>query len=71
MPDRPGYQRFAGPTLADAMPGRNTLWGIRKKLRGSRVLDRLFALFGEALRGRGLLPKDGHVVAPRSSKFPS
>ena len=44
------------------MPDQNTLWDFREELRKSGVLDQLFALFNEALRSRGLLPKDGHIV---------
>jgi len=40
----------------------NKLWGFREDIRESGVLDQLFALFNEALRSRGLLPKGGHIV---------
>lgn len=62
LADRLSFQRFVGLTLADAVPDQNTLWGFREELRKSGVLDQLFALFNEALRSRGLLPKDGHIV---------
>jgi IS5 family transposase len=62
LADRLSFQRFVGLTLADAVPDRNTLWGFREELRESGVLDQLFALFNEALRSRGLLPKGGHIV---------
>ena len=62
LADRLSFQRFVGLTLADAVPDQNTLWGFREELRKSGVLDRLFALFNEVLRSRGLLPKDGPIV---------
>ena len=62
LADRLSFQRFVGLTLADAVPDQNTLWGFREELRTTGVLDQLFALFNEALRSRGLLPKDGHIV---------
>ena len=44
------------------MPDPDTLWGFRKELRKSGVLDRLFARLNEAMRSRGLLPQDGQIV---------
>jgi transposase, IS5 family len=62
LADRLSFQRFAGLTLADAVPDRNTLWDFREALRRTGVLEQLFALFNEALRAQGLLPKEGHIV---------
>ena len=49
-------------SLADAVPDPDTLWGFREKLRRTGVIDRLFPRFKEALRRRGLLLRDGHIV---------
>jgi hypothetical protein len=72
--DRLSFQQFIGWTLADKVPDGNTLWDCRKRQRrlvglGFRealiqagAFEKLFALFDEQLRGRGLLAQPGKLV---------
>jgi hypothetical protein len=72
--DRLSFQQFIGWTLADKVPDANTLWDCRKRQRrlvglGFRealieagAFEKLFALFDEQLRERGLLAQPGKLV---------
>jgi len=72
--DRLSFQNFIGWTLADKVPDANTLWdcrprqrrlvglGFREALIKAGLLEKLFALFDEQLRGRGLLAQPGKLV---------
>jgi IS5 family transposase len=60
--DRLSFQQFIGWTLADKIPDANTLWDFREALIGTGAFDKLFALFDEQLRARGLLAQPGKLV---------
>jgi len=60
--DRLSFQRFIGWTLADKIPDANTLWDFREALIQAGAFEKLFALFDEQLRVRGLLAQPGKLV---------
>ena len=60
--DRLSFQQFIGWTLADKIPDANTLWDFREALIDRGAFDKLFALFDEQLRARGLLAQPGKLV---------
>jgi len=60
--DRLSFQQFIGWTLADKIPDANTLWDFRETLTQAGVFEKLFALFDEQLRERGLLAQPGKLV---------
>jgi IS5 family transposase len=60
--DRLSFQQFIGWTLADKIPDANTLWDFREALIDTDAFDKLFALFDEQLRARGLLAQPGKLV---------
>jgi transposase, IS5 family len=60
--DRLSFQQFIGWTLADKIPDANTLWDFREALIQAGAFEKLFALFDEQLRVRGLLAQPGKLV---------
>ncbi|MEI6082692.1 MAG: IS5 family transposase [Verrucomicrobiota bacterium] len=60
--DRLSFQQFIGWTLADKIPDANTLWDFREALIQAGAFEKLFALFDEQLRTRGLLAQPGKLV---------
>ena len=60
--DRLSFQQFIGWTLADKIPDANTLWDFREALVTAGAFEKLFALFDEQLRTRGLLAQPGKLV---------
>jgi transposase, IS5 family len=60
--DRLSFQQFIGWTLADKVPDANTLWDFREALVQAGAFAKLFALFDEQLRARGLLAQPGKLV---------
>jgi IS5 family transposase len=60
--DRLSFQQFIGWTLADKVADANTLWDFRKALVTAGAFEKLFALFDEQLRTRGLLAQPGKLV---------
>jgi len=60
--DRLSFQQFIGWTLADKIPDANTLWDFREALIEAGAFEKLWALFDEQLRARGLLAQPGKLV---------
>lgn len=60
--DRLSFQQFIGWTLADKVPDANTLWDFREALVQAGAFEKLFALFDQQLRTRGLLAQPGKLV---------
>ena len=60
--DRLSFQQFIGWTLADKVADANTLWDFREALIQAGAFEKLFALFDEQLRTRGLLAQPGKLV---------
>ena len=60
--DRLSFQQFIGWTLADKAPDANTIWDFREALIQADVFEKLFDLFGQCLRARGLLAQPGKLV---------
>jgi len=60
--DRLSFQQFIGWTLADKIPDANTLWDFREALVAAGAFEKLFVLFDEQLRERGLLAHPGKLV---------
>lgn len=60
--DRLSFQQFIGWTLADKVADGNTLWDFREALIAAGAFEKLFALFDEQLRVRGLLAQPGKLV---------
>jgi transposase, IS5 family len=60
--DRLSFQQFTGWTLADKIPDANTLWDFREALVVAGALEKLFALFDQQLRTRGLWAQPGKLV---------
>jgi IS5 family transposase len=60
--DRLSFQQFIGWTLADKIPDANTLWDFREALAAAGAFGKLFALFDQQLRTRGLLAQPGKLV---------
>ena len=59
---RLSFQRFIGWTLADKAPDANTPWDFREALVEAGAFKKLFALFDQQLRTRGLLAQPGKLV---------
>jgi IS5 family transposase len=68
--DRLSFQQFIGWTLADKIPDANTLWDFREALIEAGAFEKLFALFDEQLRARGLLAQPGKLVDARFVDVP-
>lgn len=60
--DRLSFMRFAGLSLADAVPDAKTIWLFREQLVRAGAFDRLFERFDAALRERGFLAMGGQIV---------
>jgi len=60
--DRLTWIRFLGLGLGDPVPDANTIWTFREQLTKGGAIERLFALFDEALREAGYLAMSGQLV---------
>jgi IS5 family transposase len=60
--DRLTWIRFLGLGLGDPVPDANTIWTFREALTKGGAIERLFALFDEALREAGYLAMSGQLV---------
>ena len=60
--DRLSFQEFVGWTLADKVADANTFWDFREALVHAGAFEKLFALFDQQLRERGLLAQPGKLV---------
>ena len=60
--DRLTWIRFLGLGLGDPVPDANTIWTFREGLTKAGAIERLFALFDEALREAGYLAMSGQLV---------
>ncbi len=60
--DRLTWIRFLGLGLGDPVPDANTIWTFREALTKAGAIERLFALFDEALREAGYLAMSGQLV---------
>jgi len=60
--DRLTWIRFLGLGLGDPVPDANTIWTFREQLTKAGAIERLFALFDQALREAGYLAMSGQLV---------
>ena len=60
--DRLTWIRFLGLGLGDPVPDANTIWTFREALSRAGAIERLFALFDQALRQAGYLAMSGQLV---------
>jgi len=60
--DRLSFMRFLGLTLADKVPDAKTIWLFREHLTQKNLGEKLFALFLEELKKKGLLLNEGKIV---------
>src|SRR6478609_3591912 len=60
--DRLTWIRFLGLGLGDPVPDANTIWTFREQLTKAGAIERLFALFDQALRAAGYLAMAGQLV---------
>lgn len=60
--DRLSFMRFLGLTLADKVPDAKTIWLFRENLTDKNLSEKLFELFLNELRKKGLLLNEGKIV---------
>jgi hypothetical protein len=62
VPRRLRWIRFLGLGLGDPVPDANTIWTFREALTKAGAIERLFALFDQALREAGYLAMSGQLI---------
>mgnify|MGYP000226976691 CR=1 FL=1 len=60
--DRLSFMRFLGLDLAGTVPDAKTMWAFREDLKGSHLIERLFARFDECLRELDVELKSGQMI---------
>ena len=60
--DRLSFRRFLGIGMDGRVPDAKTIWLFRELLTKAGATDKLFALFGRHLEGRGLRAMGGQIV---------
>jgi len=60
--DRLSFMRFLGLTLSDKVPDAKTIWLFRENLTEKNLTEKLFELFLEELKKKGLLLNEGKMV---------
>lgn len=60
--DRLSFMRFLGLNLADKVPDANTIWLFRENLTKKNLAEKLFTLFLEELKKKGLLLNEGKII---------
>ena len=60
--DRLSFMRFLGLSLNDNVPDAKTIWLFRESLTQKNLAEKLFKLFWEELKKKGLLLNEGKMV---------
>ena len=60
--DRLSFMRFLELTLSDKVPDAKTIWLFRENLSNKNISEKLFALFMEVLKKKGLLLNEGKII---------
>ena len=60
--DRLSFMRFLGLTLADKVPDAKTIWLFRDTLTEKNVTEKLFNLFSDELKKKGLILNEGKII---------
>jgi transposase, IS5 family len=60
--DRLSFQRFLGLGLDGTVPDATTIWLFRERLVKAKAIDKLFARFDAALKGKGYLAMGGQII---------
>lgn len=68
--DRLSFMRFLGLTLSDKVPDAKTIWLFRENLTNKNLAEKLFALFLEELKKKGLLLNEGKIIDARFVEVP-
>ena len=59
--DRLSFMRFLGLSLNDSVPDAKTIWLFRETLTQKNLAEKLFELFWEELKKKGLLLNEGKI----------
>jgi len=60
--DRASFKRFLGLKRSDKVPDSKTFWLFREQLTKSKLIEKLFARFGEALQNAGIQANEGKMI---------
>lgn len=57
--DRLSFMRFLDLSLSQSVPDAKTIWLYRERLAQKGLIEKLFAIFDQALKDRGYLAMSG------------
>lgn len=60
--DRLSFMRFLGLNLSDQVPDAKTIWLFRENLTKKNLSEKLFTIFLEELKKKGLLLNEGKII---------
>lgn len=60
--DRLSFMRFLGLSLSDKVPDAKTIWHFREQLTKKNLTEKLFLLFLERLKEKGLIASEGKII---------
>ncbi len=60
--DRLSFMRFLDLSLCQSVPDAKTIWLYRERLSQKGLIEKLFAIFEQALKDRGYLAMSGQIV---------
>lgn len=60
--DRASFKRFLGLKRSDKVPDSKTFWHFREQLTKSKLIEKLFDRFGEALQNAGIQANEGKMI---------
>jgi len=60
--DRLSFMRFLGLCLHERIPDAKTIWLYRERLKGKKVMNKLFKSFDEQLKAKGYIAMEGQIV---------
>jgi len=60
--DRLTFQRFLGIECGDKVPDKNTIWDFKQALVDANIDRKLFELFNETLKQKGIITHEGSII---------
>lgn len=60
--DRTSFREFLGLASGDNVPDEKTVWSFRERLTRTKTIEKLFVLFGDSLRAKGLIINEGKMI---------
>ncbi len=69
--DRVTWQRFLGLTAGDPVPDTRTISLFRERLTNLKLFDKLFLLFAEELKRKGMISSAGKIVDASFKSVPT